>query len=201
MEITATQVKELREKTGAPIMDCKRALADASADLGEATRLLRERGIEVARKREGKATTEGTIAIYLHHDKRIGALVEVNCETDFVAHSEDMQHFARELAMHVAAAKPEYVRGQDVPEQALEREREILREQARKEGKPDHIIEKMVEGRLKKFYGETCLLEQPFCRDEKRKTTVQDMLNELAAKVQENIVIKRFSRFAVGQES
>jgi elongation factor Ts len=201
MEITASQVKELREKTGAPIMDCKRALADASGNLGEATRLLRERGIEVARKREGKATTEGTVAVYLHHDKRIGSLVEVNCETDFVGNSADLEEFAREVAMHVAAARPEYVSKEDVSEEALEREREILREQARKEGKPDHIVEKMVEGRLKKFYAETCLLEQPFFRDEKRKTTVQDMLNELAAKVQEKIVIRRFNRFVVGQES
>jgi elongation factor Ts len=182
-------------------MDCKRALGDAGGDMAAAARLLRERGIEVARKRDAKAATEGTIATYVHHDSRIGAMVEVNCETDFVANSDDLQQFARELAMHVAAAKPEYVDSDGVPEEALEGEREILREQALKEGKPEHIVEKMVEGRLRKFHQETCLLEQPFFRDEKRKTTVQDMLNELSAKVQEKIVIRRFSRYAVGQES
>jgi elongation factor Ts len=201
MAISAAQVKELREKTGAPIMDCKRALGDADGDIATATRLLRERGIEVARKREGKAATEGTIATYVHHDSSIGTIVEVNCETDFVGKSDDLRQFAQDLAMHVAAAQPDYVSSEDVPGDALDRERDILREQARKEGKPDHIAEKMVEGRLRKFYQETCLLDQPFFRDEKGKSTVQDMLNELSAKVQEKIVVRRFNRYAVGQES
>ena len=201
MEITAAQVKELRDRTGAPIMDCKRALAAAAGDLAEASRLLRERGIEVARRREHKAAGEGTVATYLHHDGRIGAMVEVDCETDFVAAGQELQHFAKELAMHVAAARPQYISKDDVPEEVLERERSILQQQALKEGKPEHIVEKMVEGRLRKFYAEVCLLEQPFFRDEKGKTSVQDMLNDLTARVQEKIVVRCFSRFAVGQES
>jgi len=198
MAITAEQVKELREKTGAGMMDCKKALQEADGDFEEAIAVLRKKGIQVAAKREGKATTEGIVYSYIHAGSQVGTLVEVNCETDFVARSEDFVNFAKEIAMQVAAAQPRYLGRDDVPSEHLDREREILTEQAKAEGKPDHIVAKMVEGRLNKFYSEYCLLEQPYIRDD--SLTVQDLLNDLLAKTGEKIVVRRFVRFQVGEE-
>ncbi len=198
MAVTTEQVKELREKTGAGLMDCKRALTEANGDMEKALDVLRKQGIEVARKREGKAASEGRIASYVHAGDQIGVLVEVNCETDFVARTERFTDFARDVAMQVAALQPRWVAPEDVPAEALEREREVLREQAAQEGKPAHIIEKMVDGRLNKFYEEFCLLKQPYIRDD--NLTVEDKLNELVTAVGERIVIRRFVRFQVGEE-
>jgi len=191
-------VKELREKTGAGLMDCKRALTEADGDMEQAVDILRKKGIEVARKREGKAAKEGTVASYVHAGDQIGVLVEVNCETDFVARTERFVEFARDAAMQVAALQPKWVAPEDVPEEALAREREVLREQALAEGKPEHIVEKMVEGRLNKFYEDTCLLKQPCIRDD--SVTIEDKLNDLIAACGEKVVIRRFVRFQVGEE-
>ncbi|MFQ6098420.1 MAG: translation elongation factor Ts [Armatimonadota bacterium] len=201
MEITASQVKELRDKTGAGIMDCKSALTDADGDLEQAIVLLRERGIAGAAQREGRPTAEGVVATYVHSDKKLGVLVEVNCETDFVANTAEFQEFAKEVAMQIAARGPRYVSKEDVPEEVLEKERGILREQAKREGKPEQIVEKMVEGRLRKFYEETCLLEQPYIRDEKGKRRIRDLLDDVRTRCGENVVVRRFARFRVGQEA
>ncbi len=198
MSVTTEQVKELREKTGAGLMDCKRALTDADGDMEQAVDILRKKGIEVARKREGKAAKEGTVASYVHAGDQIGVLVEVNCETDFVARTERFVQFARDAAMQVAALQPKWVAPEDVPEEVLAREREVLREQALAEGKPEHIVEKMVEGRLNKFYEDTCLLKQPHIRDD--SMTIEDKLNDLIAACGEKVVIRRFVRFQVGEE-
>jgi len=198
MSITTEQVKELRAKTGAGLMDCKRALTEADGDLTKAVDILRKRGIEVARKREGKTATEGRIAAYVHGGDQIGVLVEMNCETDFVARTDQFRELAQDVAMQVAALQPRWVGPEDVPEAALEREREVLREQAQAEGKPPHIVEKMVEGRLNKFYEETCLLKQPYIRDD--SVTIEDKLNELVSAVGERVVIRRFVRYQVGAE-
>ena len=198
MAVTTEQVKELREKTGAGLMDCKRALTEANGDLEQALDVLRKQGIEVARKREGKSASEGTVASYVHAGDQIGVLVEVNCETDFVARTERFKEFAQDAAMQVAALQPKWVAPEDVPEEALDRERNVLREQAQKEGKPEHIVEKMVEGRLSKFYEEFCLLKQPYIRDD--SVTIEDKLNELVTAVGERVVVRRFMRFQVGEE-
>lgn len=198
MSVTTEQVKELREKTGAGLMDCKRALTDADGDMEQAVDILRKKGIEVARKREGKAAKEGTVASYVHAGDQIGVLVEVNCETDFVARTERFVEFARDAAMQIAALQPKWVAPEDVPEEVLAREREVLREQALAEGKPEHIVEKMVEGRLNKFYEDTCLLKQPHIRDD--SMTIEDKLNDLIAACGEKVVIRRFVRFQVGEE-
>jgi elongation factor Ts len=179
-------------------MDCKRALTDADGDMEQAVDILRKKGIEVARKREGKAAKEGTVASYVHAGDQIGVLVEVNCETDFVARTERFVQFARDAAMQVAALQPKWVAPEDVPEEVLAREREVLREQALAEGKPEHIVEKMVEGRLNKFYEDTCLLKQPHIRDD--SMTIEDKLNDLIAACGEKVVIRRFVRFQVGEE-
>ncbi len=198
MSVTTEQVKELREKTGAGLMDCKRALTDADGDMEQAVDILRKKGIEVARKREGKAAKEGTVASYVHAGDQIGVLAEVNCETDFVARTERFVQFARDAAMQVAALQPKWVAPEDVPEEVLAREREVLREQALAEGKPEHIVEKMVEGRLNKFYEDTCLLKQPHIRDD--SMTIEDKLNDLIAACGEKVVIRRFVRFQVGED-
>jgi elongation factor Ts len=200
MEISASQVKDLRDKTGAGIMDCKRALADANGDFEQAIVLLRERGIASAARREGRPAAEGIVAAYVHSDRKLGVLLEVNCETDFVANTAEFQEFAKEVALQIAAQRPVYISKADVPEEVLERERAILREQARQEGKPDNIIERMVEGRLRKFYEDTCLLEQPHIRDEKGKRTIGDLLNDVVTRCGERVIIRRFARFKVGQD-
>jgi len=199
MAVSAADVKALREKTGAGFMDCKAALEEAGGDAEAAVAVLRKKGVAVASKRAGRATAEGVVASYIHAGGRIGVLVEVDCETDFVARTPDFQEFAKSVAMQVAAERPVWVSPDDVPAEALEREREILRDQALREGKPERIVEKMVEGRLNKFYEEQCLLKQPYIRDEDRK--IEDLLTELIGKVGENIVVRRFARFAVGEEA
>jgi len=200
MEISAAQVKELRERTGAGIMDCKRALREAQGDTHKATVLLREWGLAGAAKRAGRATREGVVAHYMHGNK-IGVLVEVNCETDFVANTTEFQEFAKEICLQVAAAQPQYIAKEDVPADVAAQERAIYEQQGRQEGKPDHIVSKIAEGRLRRFCEEVCLLEQPYIRDEKAKQKVGDLLKQLMAKCGENIVIKRFVRFEVGKEA
>jgi elongation factor Ts len=197
MSISAGDVKRLREQTGSGFMDCKRALEEAKGDFEEAKAVLRKKGISVATKRADRAASEGAVAAYIHGGGRIGVLVEINCETDFVARTEGFQELAKNIAMQVAASKPRWVTRDDVPEEALERERQILIEQAKGEGKPDHIAEK-IEGRMKKFYTEFCLVDQPYIRDE--SMTVQDLINDLAGQVGEKVVVRRFTRYALGEE-
>ncbi|RDV82433.1 translation elongation factor Ts [Ammonifex thiophilus] len=196
-EIPAKLVKELRERTGAGMMDCKKALMETGGDIEKAIIYLREKGLAAAAKRAGRVAAEGVITAYIHPGNRVGVLVEVNCETDFVARTEEFRQFAHDIALQIAAAKPEYVAREDVPPEVVEREKEILRAQARNEGKPEHVIEKMVEGRLEKFFKEVCLLEQPFIKNP--EITVRDLLNELIAKIGENIVIRRFTRYELGE--
>jgi len=198
MEIAATDVKKLRDKTGAGFMDCKHALAEANGDIEEAVAVLRKKGVSVATKREGKTATEGTVATYIHAGDQIGVLVEINCETDFVARTADFKAFAKEVCMQIAAQQPKWVIPEEVPAEALDKERDILREQALAEGKPPQIVEKMIEGRLRKFYENWCLLNQPYIRDDSK--TVQDLLNDLLAKTGERVVVRRFVRYQVGEE-
>ena len=198
MAVSVEDIKRLRERTGAGIMDCKRALLEADGDTEEAVANLRKQGIEVASKREAKAAQQGIITSYIHAGDQIGVLLEVNCETDFVARTEEFKDFAKNVAMQVAAQQPLWVAAEDVPEEVLAKEREILSEQARAEGKPDHILEQMVEGRLKKFYSQDCLLDQPYIRDD--SITIGDLLNELAASIGEKAVIRHFVRYQVGEE-
>lgn len=198
MAVSAADVKRLHDQTGAGILDCKRALEEANGDFEEAIAILRKSGIRVATKRAGKATREGVVWAYIHAGNQVGVLVEINCETDFVARTEDFRKFAEEVAMQIAAMRPRWVSPDDVPEEELEKEKEILREQARSEGKPDHIVEKMVEGRLRKFYEENCLIKQPYIRDD--RLTIEDLLNELMGKTGERVVIRRFVRYQVGEE-
>jgi elongation factor Ts len=200
-EISATMVKELREKTGAGMMDCKRALEEAEGDLERAIDLLRERGAARAQSKAGRSTNEGLVEAYLHSvggmPPKVGVLLEVDCESDFVAKTEDFRRLARELALQVAGANPQYVRPEDVPAAVVERERAVARAQA--EGKPENVIEKIVEGKLAAFYGDVCLLEQPWIRDEKHKKKVRELVAETVAKLGENITVARFVRFAVGE--
>lgn len=198
VNISAAMVKELREKTNAGMMDCKKALQECGGDMDKAVQWLRQKGLAVAAKRAGRATTEGVIQGYIHAGNKLGVLVEVNCETDFVAKTDQFVQFARDLAMHIAASNPVCVRREEVPEELLNKEKELFEKQAREQGKPDHIIEKIVTGRLEKFYKEICLLEQPFVKDPDK--TIQDLLNELVASIGENISIRRFARFQVGVE-
>jgi len=190
-------VKDLREKTGAGMMDCKKALAEAGGNFEKAVDYLRQKGLATAAKRAGRIASEGRIGSYVHAGGKIGVMVEVNCETDFVAKTEDFQIFAKDVAMHIAASNPLYLRRENVPPEALEREREIYRVQAREAGKPEKIIEKIIAGKLEKFYGEVCLLEQPFVKDP--DLTVQELLNGLVGKLGEKVEIRRFSRFQVAE--
>ena len=195
--IPAKLVKELRERTGAGMMDCKKALAEAGGDIDKAVNLLREKGLAAAAKKAGRVAAEGVVGSYIHGDGRIGVLVEVNCETDFVAKTDEFKELVKDIAMQIAAAKPEYVRREDVPESVIEREKEILKAQALNEGKPEHIVEKMVQGRIEKYYKEICLLDQPFIKNP--DITVQQLVNEKIAKIGENIVVRRFVRFELGE--
>lgn len=197
MEITAALVKELRETTGAGMMDCKRALADTAGDLDKAAQLLREKGIVAAQKKAGRVASEGLVEAYVHAGGKIGVLVEVNCETDFVARSDEFKELAHELALQVAAAQPRYVHADEVPQEVLDREREIFRAQAREAGKPEKVIEQMVTGRIGKYLQEICLLEQPYIKEPKRK--VADLVQEAVAKLGENIRVRRFARFETGE--
>lgn len=197
MAITAAQVKELREKTGAGMMDCKKALQETDGDMEKATEFLRKKGLAAAEKKAGRIAAEGLVEAYIHAGGKIGVLVEVNCETDFVAKTDDFKTFVRDIAMHIAATNPTYVRREDVPEHVVAKERENLKEQALAEGKPEHIVEKMVEGRLDKYFQEVCLVDQPFVKDP--DMTVEQLVKEKIAKIGENISIRRFSRFGLGE--
>ncbi len=197
MEVSANMVKELREKTGAGMMDCKKALAETGGDFQKALDYLRQKGLATAAKRAGRVASEGRIGSYIHAGGKIGVMVEVNCETDFVAKTDDFQAFAKDIAMHIAASSPSYIRREEVTVEVLEREKEIYRAQARDAKKPEKVIDKIVEGKLEKFYGETCLLEQPFVKDP--DLTIQDLLNGLIGKLGEKIEIRRFTRYQVGE--
>lgn len=197
MAITAAQVKELREKTGAGMMDCKKALQESGGDMEKASEVLRKKGLAAADKKAGRIAAEGLVESYIHAGGKIGVLVEVNCETDFVAKTDDFKTFVRDIAMHIAATNPKYVRRNDVPEDVVAKERELLKEQALAEGKPEHIVEKMVEGRLDKYFKEICLVDQPFVKDP--DMTVEQLVKEKIAKIGENISIRRFARFGLGE--
>ena len=198
MDVVASQVKELRDKSGAPMMDCKSALVEAEGDLERAHMILRQKGQASAAKRSAKATSEGGVSAYIHAGGRIGVLIEVNCETDFVARTADFQTLSKDLAMHIAASEPKAVDRDEVTESVLNEEREIYRQQAAATGKPPAVIEKIVAGRMEKFYQEFCLLEQPFVRDP--NLTVRDVINAVITKTGENIRVKRFARFVLGQD-
>jgi elongation factor Ts len=197
MEITAAMVKKLRELTGAGMMECKAALAEAKGNIEEATTILRKRGLAQATKKAGRSTNEGLIGSYIHMGGKIGVLVEVDCESDFVARTEDFQGLAREIAMHIAAANPQYVRREDVPADVLDREREIYRAQIAGQNKPPQVIEKIVEGKLNSFYEQVCLLDQPSIRDP--KVSIGQMVQQAIAKLGENIAVPRFVRFKLGE--
>lgn len=197
MAVSASAVKELREKTGAGMLDCKKALDEANGDIEKATALLREKGLAAAANKAGRAATEGVVESYIHAGGRIGVLVEINCETDFVAKTDQFREFARDIAMQIAAANPKYVRREEVSAEDLEKEREILKNQALNEGKPANIVEKMVEGRIGKYYEEFCLLEQAFIKDPDKK--IQTLLNEKISTIGENISIRRFARYELGE--
>lgn len=199
MEVTSTMVKELRDKTGAGIMDCKEALTAAEGSMEAAVEYLRKKGLQAATKRSARSTREGVVGSYIHGGGRLGVLVEVNCETDFVARTDEFQELVRDVAMQIAASNPQYVSRQEVPEEALAKERSILTEQAKAAGRPEHVIPKIVEGRLDKFYQETCLLDQPFVKNQ--DISVGDLLKEKIAKVGENITVSRFARFVLGEAS
>jgi len=198
MAISATLVKELRDKSGAPMMDCKTALVEAEGDLEKAHRILRQKGQATAVKRSSKATSEGAVGSYIHAGGRIGVLIEVNCETDFVARTADFHTLVKDLAMHIAASEPRVVDREEVTEDVLNEEREIYRQQAAASGKPPAVVEKIVAGRMEKFYQEFCLMEQPFVRDP--NLTVKDVIHNVIAKTGENIRVKRFARFVLGQD-
>ncbi|MYB25936.1 MAG: translation elongation factor Ts [Candidatus Dadabacteria bacterium] len=196
-EIKATMVKELREKTGAPFLDCKNALVETDGDFEKASEVLRIKGVAKASKKVTRKTDQGTISSYVHAGGKIGVMLEVNCETDFVARNDEFQNLCREVAMQIAANNPTYVRKEEVSEEEVENERRILKAEAMESGKPENIAEKMVAGRINKFFEEICLLEQPYIRDPKMK--VMDLVNNLIAKIGENIVVKRFVRYQLGE--
>ncbi len=195
--ITAEMVKQLRERTGVGMMDCKKALTEANGDVDKAIEILREKGLAAASKKAGRIAAEGLVESYIHGNGRIGVLIEINTETDFAASNEDFKAFVKDVAMQIAAAKPEYIRREEVPAEMVEKEKEILTAQARNEGKPEKIIQKMVEGRIDKYYKEICLLEQAFIKDPDK--TVQQLLNEKITTIGENINIRRFVRFERGE--
>lgn len=198
MAITSQMVKELRDKTQAGMMDCKKALNETEGDMEKAVDLLRQKGLAVAAKRAGRATSEGVVETYIHAGGKLGVMVEVGCETDFVAKNEDFVAFAKDMAMHIAAASPVGITREEIPEATIAREKEIYIQQAIDAGKPENIAEKMVTGKIEKFIGEITLLDQKFVKNP--DLTVQDLLNEIVAKMGENISIKRFARFQVGAE-
>ena len=198
MAVTADQVRELRERTGAGMMECKKALQESLGDFEKAIEALRKSGIARAASRAGRAASEGVVEAYIHPGNRVGVLIEVNCETDFVARTDEFRELTRNLAMQVAAAGAEFVRREDVPAERVERERAILKSQTEAQGKPAAILDKIVTGKLDKFFAEICLLEQPYIRDD--KTTVGDLVRQASAKTGENIQVRRFARFRLGQE-
>ncbi len=197
MEISSKMVKELRDKTGAPMMDCKKALEKAIGDLDKALDYLREHGMAKASEKAGRTTREGLIYSYIHPGEKLGVLLEINCETDFVARTDDFRTLAKDIAMQVAATNPLSIRREDVPSNLLEKEKEIYKAQAQQEGKPEKILEKIVQGKMDKFFQESCLLEQPFIKDEDR--SVKQRIDETIGKLGENITVKRFVRFRLGE--
>ena len=197
MAITAKMVSELRSRTGAGIMECKKALTETDGNIDQAIQKLREQGLKASELKGSRVAEEGLIVSYIHPGSRVGTLVELNCETDFVARTEQFQELAKEIAMQVAAAKPKYVKPEDVPAEDLEAEKAILKTQAEQEGKPAHIAERIVEGRISKFYSETCLLQQPYIRDTDQ--TIETLVKDAIAQLGENIVVKRFVLYVLGQ--
>jgi elongation factor Ts len=198
LEITSKMVKELRDKTGAGMMDCKEALVSSQGDFEKAIDYLRKKGMSAATKRSSKAAKDGTVASYIHMGGKIGVLVEINCETDFVAKTENFQTLAKDIAMHVTAANPLYIKPDDIPADVMDREKEIYRSQALAEKKPEKIWDRIIEGKLKKYYEEVCLLEQKFVKD--TDITVATLVNGMIAKTGENIIVRRFARFQLGEE-
>jgi len=196
-EITAAKVKELRDKSGAGMMDCKKALVETGGDIDKAIEILRKKGIAKAAKRLDRAANEGMVESYIHPGAKLGVLVEVNCETDFVAKTDDFREFSRNVAMHIAASAPRYIKREDVEQEVIDKEMEIYKTQAKDQGKPEAIQEKIALGKLDKFYSEICLLEQPYVKDPDK--TIQALLTETIAKLGENITINRFSRFKIGE--
>lgn len=199
MAISIEQIKQLREETGAGVLDCRKALETYDGDFEKAKEYLREKGLAKAAKRADRVVTEGMLELYSHGNGRVGVMVEVNCETDFVARSESFRKFAHEVALQIAAGAPKYIRVEDVPAEVLEQEREKARNIARAEGKPENVIERIVEGKLEKFYDDNCLLRQTYVRDE--KITLADLRNQHIAAIGENIVIRRFARWEVGEDA
>jgi elongation factor Ts len=197
--ITADQVKQLREKTGAGMMDCKNALTETGGDFDKAVDVLRKKGLASAAKRAGRAAKDGVIGHYIHMGGKVGVLVEVNCETDFVARTDDFQSLAKEVAMHIAAADPRYVRREEIPAEVLDKEKEIYRAQFAGSGKPAHVIEKIIEGKLESYYAQVCLLDQPWVRDD--KVSITQMITNAAAKTGENVTVSRFVRFKLGESA
>lgn len=197
-EIKAQAVKELRQKTGLGMMDCKQALQESDGDIEKAVEFLRKKGLSAVEKRAGRDASEGLIETYIHHGSRLGVMVEVNCETDFVARTEDFQEFAKDVAMHIAASQPLAVDRQSISSELVEKEKAIYLEQSKNEGKPEHIAEKIVEGRLDKFYQENCLMEQAFVKNPDQ--TIDELLIELTAKIGEKISVRRFTRFVLGED-
>ncbi len=199
MAISIEQIKQLREETGAGVLDCRKALETNNGDFEKAKEYLREKGLAKAAKRADRVTTEGMLELYTHGNGRVGVMVEVNCETDFVARSESFRKFAHEVALQIAAGAPKYIRVEDIPGEVLEQEREKARNVARAEGKPEKVIERIVEGKMEKFYTDNCLLRQPYVRDE--DLTLEDLRNQHIAAIGENIVIRRFARWEVGEDA
>jgi elongation factor Ts len=200
MKITSEMVKKLREITGAGMMDCKRALEETGGDMEQAQSLLREKGLAAAAKRAGKLAAEGVVDSYIHMKGKLGVLIEVNCETDFVANTEEFRLLVRDIAMQVAAADPWWISREEVPEEVLAQERKIYEAQAREQGKPDNVLDKIVEGKLGAFFKEQVLLEQPYFKDQEGKQTVGDLIAEASAKVGEKIEVRRFARFVRGED-
>ena len=198
MSVSAAQIKELRQATGAGVLDCRNALDETGGDMEKAAELLRQRGLDKAAKREGREAREGVLDLYLHSNGRVGVIVEVNCETDFVARTDSFKHFAHELALQVAAIAPKWVAVDDVPEETVQAMREQYRQQSLDEGKPENVIDRIVDGRMKKFLSENCLLEQPYIRDDSR--SIGELLQETKATTGENVVIRRFVRWTLGDE-
>lgn len=197
-EIKAGQVKELRDKSGVSMMECKKALQESNGDIAKAELILREKGLAAASKKSSRATNQGLIDSYIHLGSKIGVMLEVNCETDFVARNEMFKEFVHNIALHIAASAPKYVSKEDIPSEIIEAEKEIYRKQALNEGKPEAVLEKIAEGKLKKFYEDNCLTDQPYVKD--NDLTVGDLLKEAILKIGENIVIRRFVRFVLGEE-
>jgi len=198
VQISSEDVKKLRDKTGVGIMDCKKALKECDGDFNKAVDFLRKKGVEVANKRSGRQTSQGIVGSYIHMGGKIGVLVEINCESDFVAKSDNFVNFVKDISMHIAAASPDWVTRDEVPEDVLDKEKEILKEQALKSGKPEKILDKIVEGKISKFFTLHCLLDQSFVKDQDK--TIQQLLDELMGKTGEMCVIRRFARYQLGEE-